>query len=227
MGTKATLENVRSAHDELVAQGEIPSANKVLERTGGSKTTVLKRLGEVQSGVPALPDDTAAAFLHEIAAPMLRRVWTAAKTQVETESRRRFDALLVVQEAQQQEIGSLAETLEHWKARATVAEEQLRSQSDHGDQVKELMRLVDELKQFHAGTPADRPLIDRKARSALATILELLARESAPLTRESLDRAVADLGHPDAAVQKARFHALENGSIGLCITEKGRRKVSH
>ena len=102
----------------------------------------------------------------------------------------------------------------------------MRSQSDHGDQVKELMRLVDELKQFHAGTPADRPLVDSKARSALATMLELLSGESAPLTRDALDRAVADLGHPDAAVQKARFHALENGSIGFCITEKGRRKVS-
>lgn len=225
MGTKATLENVRTAHDQLVAEGEIPSANKVLERTGGSKTTVLKRLGEVQGGVPA-SDDAASAFLHEIAAPLLRRIWTAAKSQAEADNKRRVDALLSVQEAQQEEITTLKSSLDQWQARANSAEDQLRSRSDHGDQVKELMRVVDELKQMHPSSPIDRPLVDKNASSALATMLDLLSSQSGPMTRDALDRAVGERGHPDAAVQKARFHALEVGSIGLCLTEKGRQKLN-
>lgn len=225
MGTKATLENVRTAHDQLVAEGEIPSANKVLERTGGSKTTVLKRLGEVQGGVPA-SDDAASAFLHEIAAPLLRRIWTAAKSQAEADNKRRVDALLSVQEAQQEEITTLKSSLDQWQARAISAEDQLRSRSDHGDQVKELMRVVDELKQMHPSSPIDRPLVDKNASSALATMLDLLSSQSRPMTRDALDRAVGERGHPDAAVQKARFHALEVGSIGFCLTEKGRQKLN-
>lgn len=225
MGTKATLENVRTAHDQLVAEGEIPSANKVLEKTGGSKTTVLKRLGEVQGGVPA-SDDAASAFLHEIAAPLLRRIWTAAKSQAEADNKRRVDALLSVQEAQQEEITTLKSSLDQWQARAISAEDQLRSRSDHGDQVKELMRVVDELKQMHPSSPIDRPLVDKNASSALATMLDLLSSQSRPMTRDALDRAVGERGHPDAAVQKARFHALEVGSIGFCLTEKGRQKLN-
>lgn len=45
------------------------------------------------------------------------------------------------------------------------------------------------------------------------------------MIREDLDNQLLKKGISQAAVQKARFHALEQGYVAIALTKKGREKL--
>ena len=215
----ATLETVRAACQEMIAAGEKITANGVLRRTQGSKSTVLKLLETVRPELAELASkaaDPEIAQLHGLAAPFLRQLWASAKDQAAIEGQRQVSTLLTLQQGLLEDIQELR--AENEALSNKLAEAEARA-GDQESLVKRLEQLLP--KAGHA----PKALRTKASGSSVMHLLTLLASNKKALTKSTLDEQLMNQGMEASVAQKARYHAIERGLVAFSLTEQGRAKL--
>jgi hypothetical protein len=218
---KATLEQVRKAYDDLVRVGQIPSAASILKLTGGSKSTVVKLLRAVRSEkVIAKPEpEVPLALLQAVGEPLIRQLWNAAEQMASKLYEARIADLTTVLNGMMEDL----KTHEAAEDRIVDLEGQLARRHDFEGQLRSLKAMVEEMGKTR---PAARPRT-----TALMSVLNIiLVGGPGPVSKQAIDRQMLIAGHKDAASQKARWHAVNNGyaePVGeaLQLTDAGKHKL--
>lgn len=160
-------EDVERACEELLAEGKSISANAVLKKTRGSKSTVLRHLAELRPQFAARasqPDDPDVAHLNRMVAPVMLQIWSAAKERADAERLRQGSMLITLQQGLQEDLEDLRAENEELDQKLADAE------AKSGD----LERLVAKLEEWFAPPPELRGGRPRPGSSETSAVQELL-----------------------------------------------------
>nr|WP_314256817.1 DNA cytosine methyltransferase [uncultured Devosia sp.] len=226
----ATLDLVRKVFLELRGEGEsqrIPSINEVLAITGGSKSTVSKRMEIVLrelTGEFAGPGEPEIGRLHTAADPFLRTIWSSAKAEAEAAFNARLKVVLDVQQQLYKEIDQLNSELAQLSEAKSLSSPSV--ETDNATTLEHLLELVKGLHGQKAGSNESGPssLTDQQM-SSMMKLLTILSESKGPMTKEEVDQRLHDVGVDTAGAQKARYHAFTSAYAGIVLTKEGRAKV--
>ncbi|KQU94365.1 hypothetical protein ASC68_22185 [Devosia sp. Root105] len=225
--TVANLESVRSAYQQLLARGNSPSAANVLKLTGGSKSTVLKHLAVVRSERlnASHDDDPSASFLADIAEPVLKKLWAAAKRHAEGALAAEVREFRAAYAGLREDFELLEASEEAATKRAELAEnrlDQLLQSTSELQAAAQLFRA--QASAVSSSLPAPTAAVPEET-STLLALLAVLSGADEPIATKVLYAELEAQGHKPHEAQKARTHSIDRGYIGLSLTEKGRNRV--
>lgn len=232
---KATLENVRKAYDELQAAGITPSAARILEKTGGSKSTVLGHLATIraETATPAFASDGNGVFLEKLAGQLAQKLWGAAQEQARHQYETQIRRLSALCSELMSEVEELRSAEEASSARAVTAEKRLeRVQAELDSQSSTAARLEHIATAVNALTARSEHGDQRPTTPTMQAMLEVLHAANEPVPKDQLYATLIGTGHDRSDVQKARFHAIKSGYIQpedgdrIVLTTKGKAKAT-
>jgi hypothetical protein len=227
--TVATLDRVREVFHALRKDGERPTASKICEIVGGSKTTVLAHMKVIlqelatSSGFFEVPRE----LIQITAEAAIAKLWTKATEMAETASEHRVQSLVTLQLALMDDLAdfSAAEEAaiaraEAAEARLAVLEQELASRKTAAQQLEDMADLLKSMSKSPRKLPID--------------LLVSLLRPEGWHSRTEIYQQMKDHGYSGAQASKARRHGLnakyieevEAEGVGpmFRLTEKGRDK---
>lgn len=219
----ATIERVREACNELLENGGTLSAANVIKLVGGSKQTVLRHLEIVRVELAEGPraDDGPSAFLHELADPLLRKLWASAQEQAALNYQRQLRVTTSIQEGLFEDIAVLRASEEALQDKLVAAEEKIAAQASADERIQALMGMVEEA----AGLKAV-PSNGSDRHGGAMRVVKILHELGGSASPEEIDAKLRrEHGLSGKQALRARQHSMAGDLVAMSLTETGRAQL--